>query len=80
MKTLSFIIICTIILSAPQSINASAVESSKVEINNYQYENIIDLMSLDIIEYRYREYKNRLQYRRWNVTKKRWVDPHWTNM
>lgn len=77
MKKLSVIIMCTIIVLASQSINVSAVETSKVEILNCQYENVIEPMSSDVIEYKYREYKNRIQYRRWNATKKCWVDPYW---
>lgn len=39
------------------------------------------LYSSDIIEYRYRYLSNgQLQYRRWNDTKKKWVDPYWINL
>ncbi len=34
----------------------------------------------DQIEYRYRIYNGRQQYRRWNVTKKCWVDPKWIDV
>lgn len=29
------------------------------------------------IEYRYRMYKGKLQYRRWNVTERKWIDKCW---
>lgn len=29
---------------------------------------------------RYRTFKGRLQYRRWNVTRKCWVDSKWSNL
>lgn len=31
------------------------------------------------IVYKYRVYQGKLQYRRWNNTKKCWVDSHWIN-
>lgn len=34
----------------------------------------------DVIETRFRTYKGKLQYRRWNLTKNCWVDPYWIDM
>lgn len=34
----------------------------------------------DVIERKYRIYNGVRQYRRWNATKKRWVDSHWINI
>lgn len=34
----------------------------------------------DKIEIKYRVYKGVVQYRRWNATKNRWVDPEWKNL
>lgn len=34
----------------------------------------------DSIITKYRTFKGRLQYRRWNVTRKCWVDPKWINL
>lgn len=34
----------------------------------------------DKIVVKYREYKGRLQYRRWNETKGYWVDSHWIDV
>lgn len=31
----------------------------------------------DIIFYKYRTYRGKRQKRRWNDTKKKWVDPYW---
>lgn len=35
-----------------------------------------DIQKTEIIT-KYRTYYGKLQYRRWNVTKGKWVDPHW---
>lgn len=35
------------------------------------------IMMTDKIVYKTRKYNGRNQYRRWNATKKKWVDPHW---
>lgn len=34
----------------------------------------------DVIEYRFRTYNGVNQYRRWNATQNRWVDPDWINV
>lgn len=34
----------------------------------------------DIIVKKYRVYNGRHQYRRWNETKQKWVDPYWIDM
>lgn len=34
----------------------------------------------DVIEIKYRNYHGTLQYRRWNATRNRWVDPEWIDM
>ncbi len=34
----------------------------------------------DFIQIKYRTYNGIKQYRRWNVTKKCWVDPYWINL
>ena len=34
----------------------------------------------DVIETKYRVYYGRIQYRRWNATRNRWVDPEWIDM
>lgn len=33
----------------------------------------------DVIVYKFRTYNGRTQYRRWNETKQKWVDPYWIN-
>ena len=32
------------------------------------------------IKYRYRKYRGRLQYRRWNLEKKKWLDSNWIDV
>lgn len=34
----------------------------------------------DVIKIKYRNYNNRLQYRRWNETKGVWVDKNWIDV
>lgn len=36
-----------------------------------------EILTTDRIIRKIRVYKGRKQYRRWNATKKKWVDPHW---
>ena len=77
MKKLS-IVLCLLAVLVFQNIDASAISKGEsFELSSCQYENDIGLMSSDVIEYKFREYKNRLQYRRWNATRKFWVDPYW---
>lgn len=33
-----------------------------------------------IIQYVYRTYKGKVQYRRWNTKTKTWVDPYWIDL
>ncbi len=35
------------------------------------------IQATDVIETKYRLYYGKIQYRRWNATKGKWVDPHW---
>lgn len=76
MKKLLVIIMCSIIVSAPQSVNVSADSIPNDEIINCQYENANGLMSSDVIQYKYRKYNKRIQYRRCNATRKYWVHPY----
>lgn len=77
MKKLLVIMMCLIIFSTNRSATAFAAGVSGVEIIDCQYASSIGLMSSDVIQYKYRQYNNRMQYRRWNVTRQRWVDPYW---
>lgn len=38
------------------------------------------IRTTDQIVKKYREFKGKMQYRRWNETKKCWVDPAWIDM
>lgn len=77
MKKLFVIILCAVTVSTFQNVNVSAADTSNYEAGNCQCEDTIVLMRSDVIEYKYREYKGRLQYRRWNATQNCWVDPYW---
>lgn len=78
MKKLFTIMLCSVIVSAFQGVNVSAENiSNTIETINYQNENLIMPMRSDDIIYKYRQYNNRLQRRRWNATQNYWVDPYW---
>lgn len=40
----------------------------------------IEVRADDVIITRYRIYNGKIQYRRWNETKQRWVDPFWRDV
>lgn len=40
----------------------------------------IETRAQDTILVRYRVYQGRTQYRRWNESRKIWVDPYWRNV
>lgn len=35
------------------------------------------ILATDVIEYKFRIINGKHQYRRWNATKGKWVDPYW---
>lgn len=75
---ISIIITLSLVLSLFCSIPAIAAESSHATAST---ENSIIEPYSDIIVKRYRMTTNGvLQYRRWNETKKYWVDPYWINV
>lgn len=39
-----------------------------------------NILATDVIEYKYRVHNGVPQYRRWNATKGKWVDPYWINI
>lgn len=34
----------------------------------------------DVIVYKFRTYNGKTQYRRWNETRQKWVDPYWIDL
>lgn len=59
-----------------------ALAAGNVSVYEYEYnfsENSI-VPYADVIQTKYRIHNGVPQYRRWNSTKNRWVDPHWINM
>lgn len=51
---------------------------------NLVYANMVEsenqILAKDTIIKRYRNHNGKMQYRRWNDTKKRWIDPKWIDM
>lgn len=63
------------------SVGSYAAEVKPVETaETYAASSGIEIMSTDVIVKKYRVYNGRLQYRRWNQTKNRWVDAGWIDM
>lgn len=75
MKKLIIIILFVIMTLSLSGLHFAEVEASSIYITKSSDSNIT--VYADVIEYKYREYNGRLQYRRWNRTKNRWVDPYW---
>lgn len=54
--------------------------STQQVIAEFTQNNIVPYSS-DIIQYKFRRTSSgQLQYRRWNETKQKWVDPYWINV
>lgn len=49
-------------------------------MKNYSVLTTYELMRASDIEYRYRKYRGNLQYRRWDLKKKKWLDSHWIDV
>lgn len=75
MKPRKFAILLSFILSI--SIVSPTLAAS---IPPTSAQNNISVYISDKIVYKYRTYNGVLQYRRWNETKKCWVDPYWINV
>lgn len=80
MKKLLVIGMCSVMVLAAGGVDASAASRESSEVVDCRNEYSAGVMRTDVIVYRFREYKHRTQYRRWNVTRKRWVDPRWINL
>lgn len=81
MKTLKKgIILLTIIISTslPVSVFANSIEVEPILLSEGTEEN--STYSTDTIEYVYRTYNGKLQYRRWNATKGYWIDATWLDV
>jgi len=76
MKKIFTLIICIAVTLSLFSLNAYAYEtvnSSDLIAQSGE----ISIFAADVIVLKTRIYNGRYQYRRWNETKKRWVDPYW---
>lgn len=76
LRKLFFAALMLTVLAPAFSANASDVITSESE--HITLETIETRSS--VIVYKFRSYKGRPQYRRWNETTGRWVDPAWINL
>lgn len=60
----------------PVSVHAADMET----VNAYAVSSENQVRSTDSIVYKFRVNNGVKQYRRWNETKKCWVDPYWINI
>lgn len=75
-SNLIIILICMIIYTRTIDSNISPLQFvcySQAQID-------LSPLSQDIIIKKYRVYNGRIQYRRWNDTKKIWYDPFWIDV
>ena len=66
-------LICAAVIEgalAQGQVNHSQIEKTQQEA----------YINADVIEVRFREYNGKRQYRRYNVTKGRWVDNQWIDL
>lgn len=63
-----------------QFISASAYAADLKMVETYAESSGIEVMSTDKIVKKYRLNNGKLQYRRWNETKKCWVDSKWIDV
>lgn len=82
-----YIVIMVLLLNVSFSMTCLASAQSENEIvysaeikMNVKQRTHINSRATDKIEIKYRVYKGVVQYRRWNATKNRWVDPEWKNL
>lgn len=64
------IVMCSIVLASTHGITTYACVPNGIEDNN---------RATHIVT-KYRVYKGRHQYRRWNETLNKWVDDHWIDL
>lgn len=70
-----FIMVFTVMALLSSSVCVIRTEAANISITEDGDNGIV--VYADEIEYRYRDYNGRAQYRRWNVTRKCWVDKYW---
>ena len=81
-KTIICLLTGTIII-AGSMFHSLSVKASYPMVN--QYTSLSNtgnhpVIRADIIETKYRMCRGKQQYRRWNKTRNRWVDPEWIDM
>ncbi len=79
-KKIVFLICCVLLMSLSNStaVSASVKETWSVSSNGIHESDAMPYA--DTIVMKYRTYNGMRQYRRWNETKKYWVDPYWLNL
>lgn len=78
LKYIIVTVILTISVSIPVTAIAKPIETEPISISENTEEN--STYTSDKIEYVYRTYNGKLQYRRWNATKGYWIDATWLDV
>lgn len=80
MKKLLLTAVIALSISSVSTVKTEAADSSVMEnIRIEESENNGIVTYADVIVRKYRIYNGQRQYRRWNSTQRRWVDPYWIN-
>ena len=61
-------------------VSAAEVETESIPQTQNAFDNIAIAPYKDVIETKFRSYKNKVQYRRWNATRGYWVDKDWITL
>ena len=75
--------VCVLLLIASLGIIGTTALANDMDMTigqDYEVTQDVESRVSDTIETKYRYHNGHLQYRRWNATKGRWVDPDWTNL
>ena len=77
MKKLLISSLIFITMLAPSTVKGAAPCHPVSEISTSTFTYSVDK---DVIIYKFRTYNGKAQYRRWNETKQKWVDPYWIDL
>ena len=61
-------------------VSAAEIETESIPQTQSAYDNIAIAPYKDVIVTKFRVYKDKLQYRRWNATRGYWVDKKWIDL
>ncbi len=78
---ITMVLFSTLFVAAPTaSVSAAEIQTeTQAEVNETSAQGDIATYA-DVIETKYRLYKNKAQYRRWNATRGYWVDKDWIDL